>query len=1608
MKQVTDEERRTAVVEAAAQRVRERWRTDEAETIEQFVRLYYEDVPPEDIAHSRVENLYGAALSHWTLGHICRPGQTHIHVYNPDPEQNGWECNHTIVQIVTEDMPFLVDSVSMTLNRLGLTIHLVIHPIVATMRGRKGEVAELLTERATAGPHHEAWMHFEVDRQTEREQLEAIHREIAAVLQDVRVAVEDWRPMAAQMDQAIEELDGSAPPVDKAHLSEATAFLRWLRDNHFTFLGYRGYDLRRNRKGDELHAVADSGLGLMRQTGGESVSQSFASMPDEVREKARDPEPLILAKSNTRSTIHRQGYIDYIGIKRYDAKGAVVGEHRFLGLFTSAAYSHNPRSIPILRNKLQAVLDRAKLRLDSHAGKALVNILEEHPRDELFQASTDELYETVRGILNLQGRQRVRLFARYDRFQRFVSCLVYAPRERYTTIVREAMQEILKSAFGAQTAEFSVQVSESVLARIHFILRLAEPGRPEYDHADLERRLALTMRSWTDDLAEALDDYYGEEHGKRMFARYGEGFSAAYREDTSARTAAHDIERLEALKTEGDLGISLYRELEAPDDMLRFKLYQAANPITLSDVLPVLEHMGVRVVDERPYDVQRHNDMPCWIHDFGLSYAGAGKLEAERLRDNFQEAFTAVWQRRAEDDGFNRLVLTAHLPWRDIVILRAYSGYLSQAGMQFSKAYVQETLASNPRIAQALIRFFYARFDPAGQAERKAEKLKEQIEAELDEVSSLNQDRILRRILAAMQATVRTNYFSTFVDENPRDHLSLKLRPSVIPDIPKPVPAFEIYVYSPRVEGVHLRGGKVARGGLRWSDRHEDYRTEVLGLMKAQMVKNALIVPVGAKGGFVCKRLPEDRQAMQDEVLDCYRTFIHGLLDLTDNIVEAAVVPPDGVVRHDDDDPYLVVAADKGTATFSDFANEVAGEYGFWLRDAFASGGSSGYDHKKMAITARGAWEAVKRHFRELGRDIQNDEFTAVGVGDMSGDVFGNGMLLSPHTRLLAAFDHRHVFVDPNPDAKVGAEERKRLFALERSSWGDYDTARISNGGGVWSRTAKSIPISAEMREALGIDAARLPPNDLISAILKAPVDLLWNGGIGTYVKSSEESHADVGDKANDAVRVDAPQLRCKVIGEGGNLGITQAARVEFAQMGGCVNTDAIDNSGGVDCSDHEVNIKVLVNHVVDDGDLTMKQRNKLLVGMTDEVANLVLENNYRQTQGITLMQARAPEMLDEHVRFMRDLEREGVLDRRVEGLPDDEALAERRKLMQGLTRPELAVLLAYAKIRAYEGLLHSELVESEYAASELVRYFPKPIQERFGVQLLQHPLRREITATALTNRIVSRMGSTFLFRVRTNTGAETAAAVRAYLAVRDVYGLQDLWHEVDQLDDQVSAQAQSGMLQRICQLHEHATLWMLRNLETPLVIEDAVERFAPAVSALANTLDDILPESDEVRLKSEVDDLVRCAVPVDTARRIVNLNPLYSSLDLVKACARTEAPLEKAARVYFRVGTRLNLDWLRETLVRYEVADPWQERYRNGLEDEFYVHLRSLTMRILCAADKDVSEVSAQVDGWAEANAVAVARVQQTLDELRTATQVDLSMLGVALQELRELAEVQ
>jgi glutamate dehydrogenase len=1168
---------------------------------------------------------------------------------------------------------------------------------------------------------------------------------IEAVLRDVRKAVDDWQAMRERLAEAVEELRGDPPPVSSDELAEAVQFLEWLRDDHFTFLGFRCYDLEEQDGDEVLVARPETGLGILRDAP-RSVKR-FSEQPPQVQRLAHVPEALMLTKANSKATVHRPSYMDYVGIKRFGPDGSPAGEWRFLGLYTSSVYTGTPWDIPVVRRKVEDVLDRAGLPADDHAAKDLRAVLESYPRDELFEITTDELHDIAMGIVGLQERKQVRLFQRCDRFGRYHSCLVFVPRDRYTTETRLRMQDVLAEVFDATSVDNSVRLSESVLARVHFIVHV--PGATQVpDLEDLEQRLAETTRTWADDLGQALHDELGEERGTSLLRRYAGAFPPGYRDDHRAPVGVVDICRLEALGSD-DLSVSLYRPVEEAADGLRLKLYRSGSAVMLSDVLPRLEHMGVAVTDERPYEISPAGGSPRWIYDFGLRHPRFAEVPVERIQPVFVEAFLKVWNHEVEDDGLNRLVLDPGLPWHDVALLRAYSKYLRQAATQFSEAYMQRALVMHPHIAALLRDLFAARFDPDRRDEDRSAAVVEEIEAALEGVDSLDEDRILRSFLHLLQATLRTNAYLRGADDGAgRTHLSLKLDPSKIPGLPRPLPAYEIFVYSPRTEGVHLRGGRVARGGLRWSDRREDFRTEVLGLVKAQNIKNAVIVPVGAKGGFVLKAPPANRQELRDEVEECYRTFIRGLLDVTDNIVGEDVVPPDGVVRYDGDDPYLVVAADKGTATFSDTANALALERGFWLGDAFASGGSAGYDHKAMGITARGAWESVRHHFREMGVDVDSEAFTCVGIGDMSGDVFGNAMLLSEHIRLVAAFDHRHVFIDPDPDAARSFAERARLFDLPRSSWDDYDREALSPGGGVWSRSAKSIALPDEARAALDVEAETLTPDELIQAILRAPVDLLFNGGIGTFVKAREERHAEVGDKTTDRVRIDAVELRAKVVGEGGNLGFTQRGRVQYALAGGRINTDAIDNAAGVHTSDHEVNIKVLLDALVADGELTGKQRDALLVEMTDEVAAAVLRSNDQQNRALSRSCVHALSMADVLRRYLHHLEEEGHLDREIEHLPDDETLVERRNDGRGLTRPEFAILLATTKTALYGELLESDVCEDPWLARALQAYFPRILQERYADEIRAHRLSREIIATQVANKVVNQSGTTFLFRI--------------------------------------------------------------------------------------------------------------------------------------------------------------------------------------------------------------------------------------------------------------------
>ena len=1599
----TTHDQKTLRLDEVAKLVAARVAPEQRATVQAFVARYFSQVDPEDLQERQPADLYGAALSHWNFARKRERGQVRVRVFNPTIEEHGWQSTHTIIEIVNDDMPFLVDSVTMEVNRHGLTLHLIMHPIIGVERAADGTLTGLAADGSKTATR-ESFIHVEVDRVTEQAALEALAADLVRVLDDVRSAVDDWKAMAAKAREIAAEVDREPPPLPEDEVKEGKAFIDWLADNHFTFLGYRCHDLVTKDGQDALRIVPGSSLGIFRGTETKDVSASFAALPPSVRAYARRPELLVVTKSTARSTVHRPGYMDYIAVKRFDARGDVVGEHRFLGLYTSTAYRTDPDEIPLLRRKTGNVTRRAHLPPGGHAEKALHNILATYPRDELFQIAEDDLFSTAMGILHLGERQRFRLFVRRDPFERFVSCLIYAPRENYTTEMRQKWQAILMEAFNGSSSEFNVHLSESKLARIMIIVRTT-PGRvPDFDARAIEAQLAKAARLWGDDLKQALVDAVGEARGIDLTRRYENAFPAAYREDFEARAAVPDIQMMERLSDAEPLGMSLYRPLEAGPGSLRFKLFRAGAPMTLSDSLPMLEHMGMRVLDERPYLIAADDRPMIWMHDLGLQAPGIDtEVEVDSLNQVFEDAFARVFRGDVESDDFNRLVAMARIPAVEIVVLRAYAKYMRQTGFPLSQPFVEATLAAHAKIAAMLVELFKQRFDPDGGtgALAKAADQVRAIESALEGVENLSEDRVLRQYLALIQATQRTNYWT----KNASNFLSFKFDPSKVPGLPEPKPMFEIFVYSPRFEGVHLRGGRVARGGLRWSDRPEDFRTEVLGLVKAQMVKNIVIVPVGSKGGFVLKRAPpaSDRDAFMKEGVACYKDYLRGLLDLTDNRVGDAIVPPPNVKRHDSDDPYLVVAADKGTATFSDYANGISQEYGFWLGDAFASGGSVGYDHKAMGITARGAWESVKRHFREMGIDTQATEFTVAGVGDMSGDVFGNGMRLSRHIRLVAAFDHRHIFLDPNPDAAASFAERERLFKLPRSSWADYDAALISPGGGIHPRSAKSIEITPDVAKALDIKASAMTPTELVNAILKAPVDLLYNGGIGTYVKATSETHAQVGDRANDALRVNGSELRCKVVVEGGNLGCTQLGRIEYAQAGGRIYTDAIDNSAGVDTSDHEVNIKILLGLPIGEGELTEKQRNALLVEMTDDVAALVLRDNYFQTQALSVTGHIAFSLLDAQQRFIQFLEKSGRLNRAIEFLPSDEEIAERRAHETGFTAPERAVLLAYCKIWMYDELLASRLPDDPWVATALSRYFPQALRDRYAGYMPRHPLKREIIATHVTNSTINRIGSTFVHRLMETTGAKPDEIVRAYLLTREIFGFVSLWQSIEALDNKVLDAVQSEMLIDSSNLIERGTTWFLRSRRLTDDIAATIALFTPRAEALASQLPNLLDSSDKARIDDAVTGYVAKGVPETVAARVVALPTLYSTLDIVEVADTTKRPVELVARIYFDLSTRLGVPWLRDRIAALPADQHWKMLARAAMLDDLSGLQRTIASEVLTGGG-DMDKASALIAAWRDRNARAIERQAQLLTELRGAPAVDAAMLSVALREMRSL----
>ncbi|WP_299074364.1 NAD-glutamate dehydrogenase [uncultured Paraglaciecola sp.] len=1582
---------------------------NQVEQVTNFSKILFKNVARDDLDNRSDDDLYGATLSLWNQFVDYKGDAPFIRAFNPDIAKHGWQSTHTIVEIIVTDMPFLVDSVRMALNKIGITAHLLLHCPIALKRDTQNRFCsfEDASKKSKQVVRQTVFL-IEVDRQTTKLALDKLTKELMSVVNDVSLAVEDWQPMRARLTDIIADFKASKYPISAEQKAQTEKFLAWLNDHNFTLMGYRSYTAK-GIKGDyRWVADNDSSLGLMKNSK-TMRDRVLSNIPASAREEALSSNPLMLTKTNSRSRVHRPAYLDYVGIKRFDDAGNVIGEDRFIGLYSASFYNSGATQLPVLREKINAISELSGFDPGSHGHKAFLNIIETYPRDELLQGSIKELAQIVLGIFQMQERGISRLFVRKDVFGRFVSCMVYVPRERYNTKLRKDTQELLKNSFSSeQDVEFTTYFSESVYARTHYIARVKN-NNAEYNVKEIEKNIIELNKSWDDRLANTIRSNHGEAKGIELEQKYANGFPSSYKEYNMPSAALIDIDKLELLNSSHTLDMLFYRpQEEGPESKaVRLKLFHKNEPIHLSAVLPMLENFGLRVIDESPFKITQTQGDVNWIMDFSMLHNTSNDMDMEQAQTLFQTAFSDVWYNALEDDPFNRLVLGAGLTGRNVTILRSYAKYMRQIGSSFSRDYIANTLANYPKIATLLVQLFQQKFDPKAKRNSKVEETTlNSIKEQLDSVSNLDDDRIIRRYLDLILATLRTNFYQKDEQGLQKPYVSYKMLPELIPEMPLPRPKFEIFVYSPRIEGVHLRGGKVARGGLRWSDRQEDFRTEILGLVKAQQVKNTVIVPVGAKGGFVCKSLPMDqgREAFQKEGQECYKIFIRSLLDITDNIIEGKVVHPKDVVRLDEDDAYLVVAADKGTATFSDIANGISDEFNFWLGDAFASGGSIGYDHKKMGITAKGAWESVKRHFREMGKDCQTTDFTCVAVGDMAGDVFGNGMLLSTHTKLVCAFNHLHIFFDPNPNIETSYKERQRLFENPSLSWDDYDRDLISKGGGIFSRSAKSIKLTAEMKKWLGTKQQNMTPNELIHNVLKMPVDLIWNGGIGTYVKSTKETHAQVGDRANDDVRVNGNELRAKIIGEGGNLGTTQLGRIEFAANGGRVNTDFIDNVGGVDCSDNEVNIKILLNSLVNAGDLTVKQRNKILYDMTDEVGDLVIQDCYRQTESISISALGGVGQLREQLRFIHGLEREGYLNRELEFIPGDDEISDRLSKSTGLTRPELSVLIAYGKMVMKEQFNIASITDNPYHGKLLIEAFPKKLQENFSEQMQQHPLRSEIIATKLTNNIINDMGMNYVFRIQEETGAAVDEIASAYSVVKAIFGMDTLWREVEALDNKVSSEVQLRMLDSMRRNLRRASRWYLRHGIKTLSIQEAINSYRSTFDDLFTNIQEYLVKSEYQQLESASLELTKAGVPESIAYKVASLSNMFPCMDLAQIAETEQRNIDLVSNLYFKLGSKLELHWFLAQIDNQTVSNHWQALARASYREELDWQQRSITT-VLLASAPDSNDAELILKNWMDNNQVLLDRWYHMMSEFRTSSTHEFAKFSVALRELMLLS---
>lgn len=1570
-----------------------------------FIEIFYDNVSLEDLTEQSIDSLAQASFETWGFCQERTPGSFKIRACIQKREIKGNLVPQTVVEVLNENMPFLVDSVAGAINSLGYSIRLIIHPVIQVERDHHNNIVKVRERKETTkNGKYESIIRCEIPELITEGKLKILENEISKSLLAAAEAVKDWLPMRERLREIIQDLEVQKIPFPKDELDENIAFLKWIEDHHYTFLGFCEFTINQKSSEQKEWLIPHEGLGILKGGLREKITHLFQGIELNAKNQSylMESGPLIITKTSQVSLVHRRDPMDSITIKKYDKEGKVIGLYEFIGLFTSVAYHRSVRTIPLLRLKAAHILERSGFSEEWHDGKTLVHLIETFPRDEFFQASEDWLFDTLMAILQLQNRQRLTLFIRPDNFKRFISCIVYVPRERYDSELRKKICAILENSLKGRASGWQVQLGELAFARLHFTIKIFDPKDTSFDLQDIKRKILEASLTWRDNLQEALIDSEGEEKGQELFEKYGYGFSKGYQERFAVTDAIIDIHEIESAFEHAELRSHLNSLDDNESNKLQLKLYSLQGPLVLSNILPVLENMNLKALGEIPFVVHLPQGEKAWVHVFELQTWEGDLVDVKRIRTNFLEGFRKIWSGEVENDGFNRLILRANFDWRECQLIRAYAKYLRQLQVTFSQTYMEEVLAKYPHICHFIFQMFSCQFSPESKDSRQEARLEilNRIKSLIENVESLDEDRILWKFVNVIGATLRTNYFQIQNNE-PKNYVSLKIDCAAVNEMPLPRPMYEIFVYSACVEAIHLRGGKVARGGIRWSDRKEDFRTEILGLMKAQIVKNAVIVPVGSKGGFIMKRslTRYDQASLMKEVIDCYKVMMCGLLDLTDNIQQGKIVKPDRVICRDDDDPYLVVAADKGTSTFSDYANQISAEYNFWLGDAFASGGSTGYDHKKMGITARGAWESVKRHFKEMDIDADRETLTVAGIGDMSGDVFGNGMLLSKHLKLVASFNHLHIFIDPDPHPEKSFLERKRLFEMPRSSWLDYNPDLISKGGGVFDRGAKSITLTPQIKTLLDIKEDQLIPSDLIRYILMAQVDLLWFGGVGTYIKSKAEKNSEVGDRANDAVRINGSEAKARVIAEGANLGITQLGRIEYAKKGGRINTDAIDNSAGVDCSDHEVNIKILLGKILEKDEITIEKRDRLLEEMTDSVAASVIKDNFWQNQVISMAESQGFSQLDEQVGLMRELESDGLLNRSLEGLPDETEIASRISEKYGLTRPELAVLLAYSKISLKHQLLKSELPDLKILQQRLMSYFPEKLQLSYENEILSHPLKREITATLYTNSIINRMGISYIHEMKNRSGADGSDVARAHLIVRDLLELISLWRDLESLQT-LPSNFQMELMLLVNESVKRFTDWFLRFLPTYRDITGTIEFFKQDFEILRHEFINLFTPEQQDEYRNKCAEYEQLGLSPSLSSRILSLNPLVSAPDMIMLSKDLGVDIKRVAKIYFALDQQLGLEWLRKSAMALSGDNHWQQGAANAIIEDLYAHQKELTALILKRSR--THENIFTDNGKIKPEVIDLSSLESLLDDVKNASPIDFSMMTVMNSRLR------